>query len=216
MDEYISKKELLKETGISYGQLYRWKRMDIIPENWFIKRSSFTGQETYFPRDKILERVNKIIELKDEYSLEELAEFFSPNPSEVEISEVDLLSHRIVSEPTLRSFKIFQPNLKVYSFETIYYMYICQEIAKTKIISLEDTFPRLTFIQEYYRKHKQVSLDLIAIQKNQDMVWIMAPIQTPIALENQAKIMHTFNMLEIMNELNVKLKSVYSLTNQGG
>ena len=29
---YISKKELLELYGISYGALYRWKRMGLIPE----------------------------------------------------------------------------------------------------------------------------------------------------------------------------------------
>ena len=45
--KYISKKDLLKRYGISYGALYRWKRMGLIPEEWFIKRSTPTGQETF-------------------------------------------------------------------------------------------------------------------------------------------------------------------------
>ncbi len=33
MESYlISKRELLELTGISYGQLYRWKRKNLIPE----------------------------------------------------------------------------------------------------------------------------------------------------------------------------------------
>ncbi len=72
--EEISKKDLLILTGISYGQLYRWKRKGLIPEEWFIKRASFTGQETYFPRDLVLERIDKILELKDDVSLEDLSE----------------------------------------------------------------------------------------------------------------------------------------------
>ena len=42
----ISKKDLLIQTNISYGQLYRWKREGLIPEEWFIKKSVSTGQET--------------------------------------------------------------------------------------------------------------------------------------------------------------------------
>lgn len=64
----ISKKDLLVQTGISYGQLYRWKRERLIPEEWFIKQPSFTGQETYFPKDKILTRIRAIQELKDPLS----------------------------------------------------------------------------------------------------------------------------------------------------
>jgi DNA-binding transcriptional MerR regulator len=68
----ISKKDLLRETGISYGQLYRWKRDGLIPEEWFIKRSAHTGQETYFPRAQALARIQAILEMKDSRSLEEI------------------------------------------------------------------------------------------------------------------------------------------------
>lgn len=78
----ISKKELLRETGISYGQLYRWKREGLIPEEWFIKKSAFTGQETFFPKKEILDRIKIIIETKDKYSLNELAKILSPEISE--------------------------------------------------------------------------------------------------------------------------------------
>ena len=56
-DNLISKKDLLNLTGISYGQLYRWKRKDLIPEEWFIRKSTFTGQETFFLKEEILERI---------------------------------------------------------------------------------------------------------------------------------------------------------------
>jgi len=75
--DLISKKELLLTTGISYGQLYRWKREGLIPEEWFIKQSAYTGQETFFPREQVLERVASILALKDTHSLEELAGLLS-------------------------------------------------------------------------------------------------------------------------------------------
>jgi len=81
----ISKKELLQETGISYGQLYRWKREGLIPEDWFIKRSAFTGQETYFPRDRILPRIQAILELKDSHSLDEIRNQLVDNPLHLSI-----------------------------------------------------------------------------------------------------------------------------------
>ena len=67
----ISKKELLDMYGISYGALYRWKRMGLIPEDWFIRRSTSTGQETFFRREQILPRMELIQERGA--SLEELA-----------------------------------------------------------------------------------------------------------------------------------------------
>ena len=79
MDDLISKKELLAATGISYGQLYRWKREKLIPDSWFIKRSSFTGQETFLPRGRATERIRFIMENKDRYSLQQLLDKLSPD-----------------------------------------------------------------------------------------------------------------------------------------
>ena len=67
----ISKKELLDMYSISYGALYRWKRMGLIPEDWFIRRSTSTGQETFFRREQIIPRMELILERGA--SLEELA-----------------------------------------------------------------------------------------------------------------------------------------------
>ncbi|MDR3052884.1 MAG: YhbD family protein [Coriobacteriales bacterium] len=89
-EEHISKKELLEQTGISYGQLYRWKRERLIPEEWFIKQSAFTGQETYFPREQVLTRVQAILNLKDTHSLEDMSRIFSPEPGSA-IAVADLV-----------------------------------------------------------------------------------------------------------------------------
>ena len=73
----ISKKLLLEKYSISYGALYRWKRKGLIPEDWFIKKSTTTGQETFFPKDLIFERVEMILSKKEDILLDELAEKIS-------------------------------------------------------------------------------------------------------------------------------------------
>lgn len=97
----ISKKDLLAITGISYGQLYRWKRERLIPEEWFIKQSSYTGQETFFPREQILSRVKSILELKDNYSLEDLAKLLSPETSVVQIDRNALMNISEINQQLL-------------------------------------------------------------------------------------------------------------------
>ena len=69
----ISKKELLEKYKISYGTLYRWKRQNLIPESWFIKKATVTGQETFFPMDKITERVEAILSRGEKQTLDSLA-----------------------------------------------------------------------------------------------------------------------------------------------
>ena len=76
-ENLISKKELLERYGISYGALYRWKRKGLIPDEWFIKRSTVTGQETFFPEKLVCERVELILLKKEEVLLDELAKEIS-------------------------------------------------------------------------------------------------------------------------------------------
>lgn len=83
MSDLISKKELLEMYGISYGTLYRWKRMGLIPEDWLVKKSTFTGQETFFNRELICKRVEEILAEKDSHSLEELAKKLGEKSAEL-------------------------------------------------------------------------------------------------------------------------------------
>ncbi|MCR5460951.1 MAG: YhbD family protein [Acetatifactor sp.] len=69
----ISKKDLLARYGISYGSLYRWKRKGLIPDEWFIKKATVTGQETFFPEELICERMERILSTKEDILLDELA-----------------------------------------------------------------------------------------------------------------------------------------------
>ncbi len=94
--ELISKKELLGIYGISYGALYRWKRRGLIPEEWFIKKSTVTGQETFFPRKLICERMECILKQKDDASLEELSELFSSESKKNATLTVDTVFGRRV------------------------------------------------------------------------------------------------------------------------
>jgi len=101
----ISKKELLLKTGISYGQLYRWKREGLIPEDWFEKRSSFTGQETFFPRKLILERVEAIQSMKDGLSLSEIRDMLNAVARQTDLRQT-LLETGSMSEDFIDSLDV--------------------------------------------------------------------------------------------------------------
>ncbi len=48
--------------------------MGLIPESWFLRRSTPNGQETYFHTKQICLRVERILESKERVSLDALAE----------------------------------------------------------------------------------------------------------------------------------------------
>ena len=110
--DLISKKDLLVQTGISYGQLYRWKRKGLIPEDWFVRKSTFTGQETFFPRERMLARVEKVLSMKDEdLSLDDIAEAVSPAPLADTFARADIEARGIASAAVLDLFAERHPGV---------------------------------------------------------------------------------------------------------
>ena len=104
-EELITKRELLELTGISYGALYRWKRMKLLPDEWFIRKSTYTGHETYLPRDKILARVAEIQSLKDSMSLEEIARRYRPaEPSALSMSASEIAAAELVAPQAINQY----------------------------------------------------------------------------------------------------------------
>lgn len=97
-ENLISKKLLLEKYSISYGALYRWKRKGLIPEEWFIKKSTSTGQETFFPKDLIFERVELILSNKEDILLDDLAEKISGE----EESNAKIVIETVFGEKTFR------------------------------------------------------------------------------------------------------------------
>lgn len=136
--DLISKKELLAQTGISYGQLYRWKREGLLPEEWFIKQASFTGQETFFPKDQVLSRIRTIIEMKDDYSLEELSRILVTNTeSPISVKILESLPE-IEEEFTTLFSKILNKNQ--FSMREISVSYAIYQKGKELKIPLENFF----------------------------------------------------------------------------
>ncbi|MDU5110759.1 MAG: DUF4004 family protein [Clostridium sp.] len=133
-EELISKKELLDLTGISYGQLYRWKRKDLIPEEWFIKKSVSTGQETFFPREKIIERIDRIIELKDEASLDELAYRFSNTIKDIKITRSYLVN--VIREDIIIKFEEIIDVPNVYEENNIFALFLYNKLINLGSLSL--------------------------------------------------------------------------------
>jgi hypothetical protein len=135
-EELISKKELLELTKISYGQLYRWKRKGLIPEDWFIRKSTYTGQETFFPRSRILTRISRILSMKEDVSLDDLADAFSPEAPAP--ADADTLIQRgIVSADAMRLFLEGHDSSSL-SFDDALHAYLFSQVLISGELSLNE------------------------------------------------------------------------------
>lgn len=164
-EELISKKELLELAGISYGQLYRWKRKDLIPEDWFIRKSTFTGQETFFPKQKMIERINKIQTMKENLSLDELAGMFSPNIRDLHMEAEELVQRNIVSRSVMDFFLETEKGSQQFSFSRLTEVFVLEKLLQSGEINLEEGKMLLQVLMENREKIKQKSAEVVITRK---------------------------------------------------
>ncbi|ASB90392.1 YhbD family protein [Bacillus sonorensis] len=200
-DDLISKKELLDLTSISYGQLYRWKRKNLIPEEWFIRKSTFTGQETFFPKADILNRIKKIQSMKENLSLDEMAEMFSPKLDKLDISRGELLEKGLISEAVM-SFFVENTNKRNDSFGLgeVLAVYVLEGLLQSGEINLEEGKMVLEVVLANSAKN---SGRLIVLRKLGVATCIIA--EGDIVFEKAVKVVADISLSEAGEELKTKL-----------
>lgn len=204
-EELISKKELLKLTQISYGQLYRWKRKNLIPEEWFIRKSTYTGQETFFPKEKIIDRIEKIKNMKGDISLDNLADMLSPNLMGIVMESQDLIKQNIVSKTTMDFYSTKKGETRKLDFETILFLYILDKMFEEGKINFEEGSMILSILEEYYSKFKAKSCELIFLRKLGISSCCLVSNVADIYFENSTKIIEKMNLTDLIEELKIKI-----------
>lgn len=204
-DELISKKELLKITGISYGQLYRWKRKNLIPEDWFIKKASFTGQETFFPRDKVLERIEKIKNFKDDISLDELAGMLSPTLTDITLTPEELISKNIVTEATLNIYTSFHEKITSASFEEILYILVLEKFLSSGEAGIDEAQSIVKMLEDNYAKFKGENCEVVLLRKFGTAISFIISEPNKFYFEEGAKLVYRVSISKCIEELKTKL-----------
>jgi hypothetical protein len=202
----ISKKELLELTGISYGQLYRWKRERLIPEEWFMKQSSFTGQETFFPREQILQRIRTIQELKDQYSLEELAKLFSPEFNGNGFTVEDFEAMYEINKECLQSFHDMMKK-ENYSYMELLFLVIISNLKEELNLNMDQSTGLMEGMKNHLGIMKSTDFNLIIFKKEEQFFSVIIPEQTKPHLDERLNVVKEIYMDDISNQLKVKYRS---------
>ncbi len=203
--ELISKKELLELTKISYGQLYRWKRKNLIPEEWFIRKSTYTGQETFFPKERIMDRIEKIKDMKGDVSLDDLANMLSPNLSELMMKSEDLIKLDIISKNTLDFYIEKRGKDNELNFEKILYLSILDNLFDSGKINFDEGILILNLLEEFYPKYKGKNCELLFLRKLGISSCCLVSNPNMINFENSMKIVENLNLTDLIEELKIKL-----------
>lgn len=203
--ELISKKDLLELTGISYGQLYRWKRKQLIPEDWFIRKSTFTGQETFFPKELILARIDRILHMKDDLSLDELAGKLSPMLFDVQLRKDELMKRNIVSKVAMDRFGGRDPDNTIYSFDQTLAYYTADSLLQTGEMSLDEADQLVATMREHLAKFEGKPCELLFIRKMGVSTFLLLSSPAEAYFETGTRIVARLNLAETSEQLQNKL-----------
>lgn len=204
-NELISKKDILELADISYGQLYRWKRKNLIPEEWFIRKSTFTGQETFFPRDKILERIDKIKNMKDNVSLDDMADMFSPLLKEILLNRQELINKSIVSEEIFSIYDEICEPIEVFTFDKILFIAVLEKFLETGGISIAEGKLIIQNLEDNYVSFKDRSCEIVFLRKIGTATCFLTGIPNEIYFEKSVKYIERVSIPELIEELKIKI-----------
>jgi DNA-binding transcriptional MerR regulator len=205
--ELISKKDLLQLTGISYGQLYRWKRKGLIPEEWFVRKSTFTGQETFFPRDKVIARIERIQSLKEEdISLDDIAEAVTPDLTGVSLSPEEAVARGVISAAALEVFSARRPEAESLRYGELLSAYVTDQLLKTGEVTVDEGALVLATLEEGHEACKGRECDIVLVRKMGVAMCLIAPSTAEIVFDGGAKLLARINLQEATEALGARLK----------
>jgi DNA-binding transcriptional MerR regulator len=206
--ELISKKDLLLACGISYGQLYRWKRKGLIPEDWFVRKSAFTGQETFFPREKMLARVERILAMKDEdASLDEIAEAVSSAPLPDTFSREDLVAREVVSTAALDLFAERHPGTNELRFAELLAVAVADTLLRSGDAGRDEALAAIATLEENWPACEAADCDLVLLRKMGVSAVLIISSSSELLAEAGARVVARIALPERIEHLKTRLKS---------
>ena len=204
-EELISKKQLLRVARISYGTLYRWKRMHLIPESWFIHKATKTGQETFLPRDRVLARIERIQDLKGELTVEQLQEIFSPNVKSFLIPVEDFIKLNLVSKISMTVFTSVFPDKKNMKFDDVFGVYVIDHLMRLSGIYLEDAKQILRMLSKYLASQPSKEYQLLLLRKLGVPMTLLVKEDEDILLEDNTEVVACANLSDFEEALKGQL-----------
>lgn len=206
-NELISKKELLQVAAISYGQLYRWKRKGLIPEDWFIRKSTFTGQETFFPREKMLARIDRIKSLKSEdVSLDQIADAVSPDLGEVSLTLEQVRDTKLVSAEALELFSAGHDLGTSLVFGEIVSLAALDQLLRTGDVTLDEGRIVLETLQENYPAFEGAEADLIFVRRMGMATSLLVTSSAEVRFEPSTRVIARLSLAECAEALSAKIR----------
>ena len=143
--------------------------------------------------------------MKEDLSLDELANMFSPSVTEILLTKEDIIRKGITSESVLQFF-IEQTNKTAdFRFVDILYVYMLEELLQSGEVSLEEGKMVLQVLRENYEAIKHKNCDLVMIRKMGISTCLLVSNVEDLIFEKGTKIVLREAIMKYTEALKTKL-----------
>ena len=187
------------------------EREGLIPEEWFVKRSSPTGQETYFPQEKILKRIHAIQQLKDSYSLEELARILTPEVSNRLFCEEDLEHFDELDIDVAADFMDAMSKDSFVFLEVLVMIALSQAMVDSAITEEERTHA-VSFLSKRMSELHSADYVLELLQAQGHLYVLLKKEGSEVYLDDGLVAIRSIHLNELSNAIKLKYKETFQFT----
>lgn len=219
-EDLISKKEVLEETDISYGQFYRWKRKGLIPESWIVHKSTYTGQEAFLPKDKILERIKKVKKLKEDHALDEIAELLSPEVVKKGYTRQEILGLDWITTELLKYYHELKKDGEDYTFTDLINLTALHRLRKMDLTQEEIDLALTTLLKKREKLRGEKSEATLVLARKELERGLVISGKRPsisyclihtggIVFDSQTTVAVRLNIGELIREIKIKMRDQF-------
>jgi hypothetical protein len=144
--------------------------------------------------------------MKDDLSLDELADKLSPLLPAFELRKSDLLKRNIVSHVVLERFASEDKESVVYTYEKLLYFYIVDKLLQAGEMSLEEGDKLLQTMKDHYPKFEGKPCELLFMRKMGVSSFALISVPAEIYFESGVKLIARLSMTESIEHLKGKLE----------
>ena len=176
-----------------------------------MKRSSPTGQETYFPQEKILKRIHAIQQLKDSYSLEELARILTPEISNRLFCEEDLEHFDELDIEVAADFMDAMSKDSFVFLEVLVMIALSQAMVDTAITEEERTHA-VSFLSKQMSEMHSADYVLELLQAQGHLYVLLKKEDSEVYLDDALVAIRSIHLNELNNAIKLKYKETFQFT----
>ncbi|HOO61637.1 MAG TPA: DUF4004 family protein, partial [Bacillota bacterium] len=176
-----------------------------IPETWFIHKATTSGQETFFPKDRVLARIARIQTLKNELTVEQLQEIFSPDVKSFCIPIDDFMNLNLVSKLAMTAFTSCFPEKTSMIFDDVFSVYVVDHLMRLSGIYLEDGKQVLRMLSKYLAAEPSKEYQLLLLRKMGVPMTVLVRGEDDILLEDTTEIVACANLSDFEEALKGQL-----------